>query len=299
VQINPKTNDEKAEKKNKPVQITYLNAFNFDFSNTTTQSNYIGHLNILSGNTSKKWGVNTGIMKINYSQNSTDVNEIITVENVVISPFEPLTQNSKYLKQVNSYKTTRKNTVWSLYVQPLYRISDENNDNEVFAHGHLELLPSSWNSKTTVTNIKQDTAIFMPGTPAITAKTILTNTSSYTISGVYGYFGLGMTFNLPIWENGKFFFQPTVGITSNYPQPSSVDINSNVFPFQEKRSVDQWSSFYLIRANYNHKIGESSILVVGVDVRGLFPKYSPLYAVYAGLDLSINKLVTLITGEKK
>jgi hypothetical protein len=285
-----------SDKKEQKGSMMYLNAFNFDFGNTGSQSNYVGHLNVYRPDLQSRWGVNAGIMKVNYTQDDSTINERHVIENVLINPYEELKDNSKYLKQINSYKTKRTNTVWSLYVQPLYRLTNPDIKSAVYAHGHLELLPTKWSSKTTITNIRQDTATYLPS-PSFVARTILSTTSSYTINGVYGYFGFGFTFDLQLWEKAKFFIQPTIGTTSNFPQPASIDINSSTFPDHKNPERDKWSSFYLVRAYFTQEINDNSKIVIGTDIRGMFPLYAPLYAAYVGLNLSLDKVLELIKGK--
>lgn len=282
-------------------RLMFLNAYNFDFGATSLSSNYVGNLNLFAPTLEGRWGFNTGIIKINYGQNDTTVQERQVIENILLSPFEQISSGGKYLKQLNSYKTTRRNTVWSFYVQPIYKIGENSDEkryqNNIYIHGHVELLAAKWTSKTTITNMKQDTAIYTPA-PGFVAKSLLSSTSSYSHNALSGYFGAGLTFDLNPWEGGGFFFQPTVGITSNHPQPSSVDINNPVFPTGGKDyKEEKWHSFYLIRAYYNHKLGENSTVVIGVDIRGLFPLYEPLYAAYAGVNISLEKALKVITGE--
>lgn len=301
--------EEEDDKDNTPKnkkQIMFLNAYNFDFGGKALSSNYVGHLNFFVPSCSKtdKWGFNTGIMKINYSQKDTsNSNGMLVRENVFIGPFDTLSNGLKYLKQINGYKTEKRNAVWSFYVQPLYEFTKKEDNFHVYGHLHLELLASKWSSTTTVTNIKQDTGIYTTPANNFVIRSGLQNSSTYTVNSLSGYFGVGFTFDINPWDGGSFFFQPTVGYTSNKPSPSSLDIDSKgaiSYSVGKEEKPRIWNSFYLVRAYYKHVIAkEKATAVVGVDIRGLLPLYAPQYAVYAGLNLSLDSIFGLISGEKK
>lgn len=279
--------------------IMFLNAYNFDFGATSLSSNYVGHLNFFvpSSSKNKKWGFNTGVMKINYSQKDTSYNVMIR-ENTFINAFDTLSAGLKYLKQINGYKTEKRNTVWSFYVQPTFEITNSNDNFHVYAHAHFELLVSKWSSSTTITNIKQDTAVFTQPSNSFTIRNTITN-SNYSVNSLSGYFGGGLTFNIKPWDGGSFFFQPTIGITSNKPSPSSTEISSATGGFYTGRNARDWNSFYLVRAYYTHVIAkEKATAVVGVDIRGLLPLYAPQYAMYVGLNLSLDSVFGLLKSDK-
>jgi len=275
--------------------IMFLNAYNFDFGTTSLSSNYVGHLNFFvpSASKNKKWGFNTGVMKINYSQKDTSYNTTIR-QNVYINAFDTLSVGLKYLRQINGYKTEKRNTVWSFYVQPMFEFTNSNDKFHVYAHAHLELLVSKWSSTTTFTNLKQDTAVFTQPSGSFVISTALTN-NTFRVNSLSGYFGGGFTFNIQPWDGGSFFFQPTVGITSNKPSPSSTEISTTGGSFPTARNVRDWNSFYLVRAYYTHVIAkEKATAVVGVDIRGLLPLYAPQYAMYVGLNLSLDSIFGLL-----
>jgi len=284
------------------TDVLFLNAYNFDFGSTGLSSNYVGHLNFFVPSCSKsnKWGFNSGIMKINYGQKDTS-NGIPIRENVFINPFDTATIGLKYLKQINGYKIEKKNTVWSFYVQPLYELTRKEDNFHVYAHLHLELLASKWSSTTTITNIKQDTGIITAPLNSLVLRSALQNSSTFTVNSLSGYFGLGFTFDIKPWNGGSFFFQPTIGITSNKPSPSSVDINSNPIAYSKNKTDKPriWNGFYLVRAYYKHVIAEDkATAVIGVDIRGLLPLYAPQYAAYVGLNLTLKSIFDLISKDK-
>lgn len=287
-------------------RIMYLNAYNFDFSDKLA-SNYVGHLNLFSPSSSKnkKWGYNTGILKINYAQKDTNTNSgAVLRENVFINLFDTLASGVKYLRQINRYKTEKRNTVWSFYFQPTYELTNKEDDFHVYAHGHIELLASKWSILTSVSNIQQDTVAFNPPADTPLIRYNLSSNNDYTVNSLSGYFGAGFTLDTKPWENGRFFFQPTAGVTSNKPSSASIDINSGTVRYSngvrgpsnyERENRRTWYGFYLIRAYYTHIIAkEKATAVVGVDIRGLLPFYSPQYAVYAGLNLSFDSIFGLL-----
>jgi hypothetical protein len=285
--------------------IMYLNAYNFDFGDTKLSSNYVGHLNFYLPSTSKnkKWGFNTGVMKISYGQKDTSLDVAVFVkENALIDAFDTVRDGLKYLRKVNTYNTSRSNTVWSFYVQPFYELTQANDNFKVYAHLHLELLASKWSSTTTATTIKQDTAVYNAATDNnMLLRYTYSNSNTYTVHSVSGYFGAGFTFDVKPWDDGSFFFQPTWGITSNKPSNSSIDINTLYTPTRAEKTdrIRRLQGFYLVRAYYTHNlVKEKSTVVVGVDIRGLIQLHAPQYAVYAGLNLSLDAVLGLIKGDK-
>lgn len=288
-------------------RIMFLNAYNFDFGGTTLRSNYVGHLNFFSPSLSSKedsrwgWGFNTGIMKINYGQkDSITTSGSQQIESVLLSPFDTIKPGLKYLREINTYKTEKKNTVWSFYVQPTFELTKKNSQQHIYVHAHLELLATKWSATTTITNIKRDTSILPQDFTPTVFKSNLSTTNTYTIHSLSGYFGLGFIFDLKPWNGGSFFFQPTVGYTSNKPTLSSVDINSGLPVYYDKKDDKprMWRSFYLIRANYKHILSKDATVIVGMDIRGLLPLYNPQYAAYIGLNIGLDSILGLIGGKK-
>jgi hypothetical protein len=284
-------------------RIMLLNAYNFDFGSTALASNYVGHLNLFapSIDKKKKWGFNTGILKISYGQKDTSQNsESLVMENTFINPFDTLATGIKYLRQINAYKTEKKNTVWSFYVQPLYELTEPSAKQHIYLHTHLELVSSKWSATTTISNKQQDTAIFAGPHDGFVIRSAISNNSSYTINSLSGYFGAGFTADLRPWDGGAFFFQPTIGETSNRPSPSSEDISANVRYGTTSRSTTarEWNAFYLVRSYYTQVINDAA-LVIGVDIRGLFPLYAPQYAAYVGLNIGVDSILKLVGGKSE
>lgn len=305
-------------------RLMLLNAYNFDFGSTSLSSNYVGHLNLFSPSLNKihnitsanismkeeRWGLgfNTGILKINYNQkDSSNVFQNFR-DNVFISPFDELKDSLKYLKQINNYKVETKNAVWSFYVQPTFEITKASNEQHVYLHGHAELYATKWTSKTSIVNVKQDTGLYtIANSSGLVLRTRLSEEVSSSSNSISGYFGLGVTFDLKPWEKGSFFFQPTLGFTTNKPSASSIAIASSIRTGATRGGASSvyaknWNSFYLVRAYYTHLIAktanrEGSTIIVGMDIRGFFPVYAPQYAAYIGLNLGLDSVLELIKGK--
>jgi len=280
-------------------RITLLNAANFDFGDTKAAGTYLGHLNLYAPSCSSsndgtgKWGFNTGIMKINYANNDT-LDNTRGFENVQINPWDQLVPGSRYLRQYNDFKKEIKNTVWSFYVQPMYELTHKTAAQHVYMHAHFELLATHWRATTTVTVLHQDTLLFDATTPPVRAG-LNGGQSVFKNNLLNGYFGLGATFDLDPFKIAKsnFFFQPTFGVTDNYPSIKSSDINgntSNTGFYPVITSNRKWHAFYLVRAYYSQEIGEAK-LIVGMDIRGIFPRYAPQYAAYIGVNLNLSSLM--------
>lgn len=320
-------NEKKGVSKIQDDRIMFLNAYNFDFGNTSLSSNYVGHINLFSPSLNKKeigseitmkterfgWGFNTGILKINYNQKDSSNKFQNFKENVFISPFDELKDSVRFLKQINNYKVETSTTVWSFYVQPLLELTKASGKQHIYVHAHTELLATKWSSTTSIVNVQEssDTAIFTKAAyPNIVIRNRISNEVSTSTNTLSGYFGLGFTFDLQPWEKGSFFFQPTLGYTTNKPSASSTDITNNIRTgapgIRSSSNVlsKNWNSFYLVRAYYTHSIAKTpdkdgSTIVLGMDVRGLFPFYAPQYAAYVGLNVGLDSILDLIKGTSK
>ncbi len=272
-------------------KLLYLNGANFDFTGKLAV-NYVGHLNIFAPEGAGRWGFNAGIMKLNYGSSDT-LHESYSLENVLIDPLRPtLVNGDKYLKQLNKYTVKPKTTVWSFYAQPLYNLKKvDGGGNAIYLHAHLELLVNNYSASISRTNILSDTFVFNNDKNFV-ARANITDQSNYQKARLDGYFGGGLTFNLAPYENGVFFFQPTIGVTTDYPQI----VNGNAIPISIAANDNNWRNFYLIRAYYIQKLSDNSSIVIGSDIRGMFPRYEPRYATYIGLNLGVDKLKELIVG---
>ena len=204
--------------------ITFLNAANFDFTDNISGS-YLGKINIFAPTISKRVGFNAGVMRIKYNYKDSS-NAPLVFQNILLHPLDTIKQGTKYVREYNKFTSTRSNTVWSFYIQPMYRIaSNQAGSSQIYIHFHGELLVSKVNITTNIENIQRDTVamsasfrepfVLYQKTPIIFDKTYLN-----------GYFGIGLTFSLDPFrlKNSRFFFQPTVGVTTNYPNWTSQDI---------------------------------------------------------------------------
>jgi len=276
-------------------QIMFLNGYNFDFSGQLA-SNYVGHLNLYSPQPIKKgmvrWiGFNAGIMKLNYNNNDT-VQNMIVRENVSIDPLQTPVNGTKYLKQFNSYTTQIKQTGWSYYIQPLFQLTNLKSPQKIFLHGHLELFTNKFQVTTTISNLRQDSAIFDTSKPVVLRGNLGGNQSVLKNNFIDGYFGGGVTFDLQPYKSAEFFFQPTIGWTTGIPSLSplrTTDYNARII-----NSTRKGSGFYLIRSYYIQKLTGASTLTIGVDIRGYLPTYSPQTAVYMGVNINTTDILALV-----
>ena len=291
--------------------IIYTPAYNFDFGETK-QKNWVHHVNLFSPDLCgghkhklKKWGFNTGIMKLRYSNDDTLISYTRT-ENVMINPLNPPTQQGDpYLRQTSDYRTSVVNADWSFYVQPLWRITPwkdtpkltDHKSVGIYAHGHAELFVNRMISTTTIANKGQDTA-YLDTAQSLYVRGGLTDNSTDKQTSSFGYFGGGLTFNIVPWPKGSFFFQPTVGWTNdNARMVGGRSYRSR----SQSESKPEWRFFYLVRAYYQHRLSDDAAGILGVDIRGIAdfkgPKYNnfgPNYAVYLGANLNVAGLLAII-----
>ncbi|WP_026705094.1 hypothetical protein [Flavobacterium soli] len=283
--------EKKEEKKDSNIEedkFMYLNAADFDFS--SNKLGYVGHINFYSPPTKKyKFGFNTGILKINYSNNDSITR--YRNENVLINPLDILQVGSSYSKQYNQYKTKISNTSYSIYSQLLFRLMCENKT-RIFLHAHAELLISKLSIATSIATIQTETITIN------TSDEIPERASPFLVKEdvdnqniLSGYFGGGVTFDLLFAKKSSLFFQPTFGVTTNYPQVASVNDQERIYyRLEEDRN---WNGFYLIRSYYRQFLADGSELILGADIRGMLPYYNPYYSLYIGLNISIEKITEL------
>lgn len=277
--------DEKPENKGRN-KFMYLNAIDFDFAKS--KSGYVGHLNFYAP-CEEKFGFawNAGFLKINYtSKDSIIANR---QDNILLNPLDEPGVGSQYVRQYNTYKVKAKNASYSIYMQPLLKLTAKKNKNLIFAHLHGELLISKLTQTIEINNIAKDTVtIDIP--EEIPSRFTPYMTTSQTISKTFisGNFGGGLTFDLFFSEKSSLFVQGTVGYTTNYPHAASVN-SLNINNVESRK----FNSFYLWRAYYRHKVTDSSELILATDIRGLFPRYEPYYSIYVGLNLSVEKIADL------
>ena len=310
--------------------ITFLNASNFDFNNDL-QGSYLGKINIFAPDIlGSPFGFNSGIMRIKFNYTDT-TNNPLYFENLLINPLQAKNHGEKYLKQLNQHATSRSNIAWSFYLQPMLRIvsypwpKNKNGKdnierirnrkpkpnsivpNGIYFHLHGELLVNNTNVRTNISTIYQDT-LTIDTLQNLTYISYQKNPLIFDKAFLNGYFGAGLTFNIDPFSNGnsRFFFQFTLGKTTNYPNWSSQEIsttpinvvtNSAGIITQEYEKITT-GSFYLVRAEFAQMLSDNSQIIIGADIRGLFPRYSPLYATYLGININLDALVKVFSDKE-
>lgn len=277
-------------------RLLFLNAANFDFSGSL-KVNYVGHINIFAPSFrpdgSGVFGLNSGIMKLNYADMDTSKSQLVR-EYIAFSPLQTSPDSGQqYTRQFSKYRYEISNTTWSFYLQPTMRLFSTKTKkvgSEIFAHLHAELLVQNWRIRTTKETIARDTATYMPGDNvhinSYSEQEINTN-----INRLNGYFGAGLTANVAPWEYSSFFIQGTIGVTN---RDNFVGLNSNSVPPSRLLQSNDWTGFYLVRAYYSQKISNAATLVIGTDIRGYLPSFSPDHAAYVGLNLNVNEFTKLL-----
>lgn len=281
--------------------VLYFNGANFD-PGEKTHTTYVGHLNLYAPSffgirSDLHWGFNTGVLRLKYNGNDTLLQQT-QIENVQIDPLRPMTQGSKYLRQLNSYSGSIKRSTTSYYFQPLFRLfpfaPNEAAKTQIYLHGHFELLLSKWSSTVNMTTLTQDTATYDTTSHAVFRSGLNNTTQTYNSTHEYGYFGGGLTFDFCPWDNGSFFFQPTAGITTDYPQYVNAAGFAGPLLRPDHSSFKKFNGFYLVRAYYTQSLSSGATGVLGIDVRGILPKYAPQFAAYIGVNLKLDALFQLL-----
>jgi len=303
--------------------ITLLNAFNFDFANKLSTS-YLGLFNVFAPQAfSKNFGVIAGIERITYGNgtinNNDSVHTYYTTQNIV-NPFDItrsgaggtyLRDSAMYHQRFTKYTYSSTNTLWSFYLEPIIRIhhfSYTDNEKEkntgVFLHGHLELLINEWTRKTDLT-IVSDTLRMATPTPLYNVVYAPTDKIVSNVNFTSGYFGVGVSAYFrpfPGYENTHMYFQGTLGFAIKSPNFDSLNYSHTIphpngdLPFQPYNNTTK--GFYLIRTSFLRNLSSKSQLVVGFTIRGLLPTTDPQYAAYIGLNLGLNALTDLFSGDK-
>lgn len=259
--------------------LLYLNGGSFDFGGTTN-SGYVGHFNVILKAANKGWGVNGGFLKLNY-QNDGENPIHSQIDSVIINPLHPPKPGDKYLVQLNKYTTRVKNSSFSIYAQPLWSVNKC-----VAFHLHGELYLNKYTVTTSVEKIAEDTLIASAGSPRV-LRAMLPGDSVYRSVYANGYFGFGATFTLQVGTAGYLFLQPTVGITTD-------NISRHVaYRSRFADAESAFSTFYLFRAYYQHRLGNETTALIGTDIRGLFPKYEPQYGIYVGINVGLDGIAAL------
>lgn len=283
----------------------YLNGFNFDFNNSSKLS-YVGHFNIYVPATKKadampetakraaskatkenKFGINVGLLKINYLTRDSLV--VTQTDNVLDNPLDVLEVGDTYQKQFNRYATQTRVSTFSIYVQPLRKIGGKGAAT-FYVHGHLELLATKFETSTVIKNIQTQEITITTISDIPTNQELipyLNRQNSTSVNLESGYFGAGMTFDFRFLDNCTLFLQGTAGATLNYAESTPAkDRTGNYFIETSKKS----SAFYLIRSYFQYDTSKATQIVIGTDIRGNFPKQSPYYSVYLGLNIGLDSI---------
>jgi hypothetical protein len=293
-----KTTDIKKQEKPKKQDSTeslvsklmFLNAYNFDFSNKLN-SNYVLHLNLFAPDLdkTKRWGFNVGIMRIDYSLSDSLANKSShqQVDYVRKFSFDRIKPGDIYYRQLNEYNITTKNSSFSVYVQPLFQLTNPEADQKIYLHSHFELYNSKFTTEISVNTIASDSLVYSTGDRAVIRNGSIDKNITQRSSLLTGYFGLGATFYFKdSTEHWAFFAQPTFGVSI---AEQRFDISQ--FGYLDRR-ISQ--AFYLVRAYLSHSVqGKTTSIIVGTDIRGFLPRYSPQWAVYAGINLGVEEVFNL------
>ncbi len=272
----------------KKVRFTYLNGVNFDFNNNN-KTNYVGHFNVFfPANDTNDWGLNIGMLKINYITRDSIVTT--KIENVLKKPLDVVAQNGDtYNQEYNRYATQTKVSSFSLYVQPMRLIGKKGAAN-FYIHGHLELLASKFETNTKIKTLQTKEITISNGIP-IPAESdlirLLPSESTKTVNLDSGYFGLGTTVDFNVINNCNLFLQGTAGWVLNYADSyPSLDNEGNYTIATSEKS----QKFYLIRSYFQYNTSKATQVMLGTDIRGNFPKQSPYYSIYIGLNVGLDQI---------
>jgi hypothetical protein len=297
--------------------ITILTAANFDFTGKLSTS-YLGLFNVFAPNIAhSKFGFNFGIERINYSTASINGNDSSQTEyfaqNFLLNPLDvnrqlnTINAGAKYLQQYNQYTFNASNTVWSFYLDPVWKLLSLNPRDArmgLYAHVHGELLINQFTKTANVKKLYQN-----PDT--LTAGNIMSDNGFYWVAKnpivanynfISAYFGVGATLFTNLYDDkSQFFCQGTIGFANHTPDFTKLNdptilLNANgTFPVDDILSA-KTKAFYLLRTNFIQNLSAKSQLVVGFLVRGNFTDLNCQYAAFLGLNLDVQAIAKLITG---
>ena len=281
-------------------RVTLLVGYNFDFEKTNASNGYMGHLNIHFP-LNKKYSINAGLMKINYSGNGDRVE--YKTDNVNLHPLGTSggTPDTKYVSQYNKYDLSVKSNSYGAYFQLMRRIRKD----YLYAHIHAELLVSQAEYAAKVTTIQSDT-LNLPTVQAEIDTLKLRKTLGYDLSDkttfYAGYFGLGLTGDFTITKTDnyllKYFIQGTTGYTDNQLNDDPRNFRANNHEFIDKNlnynvnptTYDKkW--FFIVSTRITAKY-EGIRLNIGAEIRGVYG-LAPIYIFYAGVNLDLFKIASV------
>lgn len=296
---------EKIDKKNKsisnivmPKELTYLNAYNFDFNNSGN-SGYFGHLSaffpLIKDN--DVYYINAGLLKANYTSLQSMDNSTERIDKVLVNPLNDVAVGVEYLKQYNVYKSNLKISSYSVYIQPMYRIIPTIKN--LFVHLHVEFLIYDAEYITNVTTIRSENKnvladeladVFLPR-----LETAHSDKNNY-----YGiYTGAGITGNFKVSPNPDygldFMFQATTGWNNLQPgngsnMLGSINVDNNNADLIGNMG-SQHKGFYWVNAYFNNTFSGLN-LQIGTQIRGNFDNPA-LYVFYVGISSDLKKVASL------
>ncbi|MBV8253528.1 MAG: hypothetical protein JO154_13055 [Chitinophaga sp.] len=315
--VAEKIKDSQSRANGERVDIYYLNAYNFGFGQSL-KSNYLGRFNVfVKSIEDSNWGLNLGFTTINYNIGDSDSTSSYFKQLVSPDPLlDKIPAGTKYASQLSKFVTKRQNSSQSLFIQPMYRILKVGTKFNFYAHAHLELLINK-TSLTTTVNVLNVDSIVAPGNLNVDSAFFRFQPSNYSRSYTFlnGYFGGGITLDYSPLNNLKIFSQFTFGGTTNYPNTFSInDQNSvtlmppsvlNIYPptsgrlgpgqsepTRDTKPNTKSSWFYYIHGFVSYNVTSAIQGLIGAEIRGLLPNYSPYYAVYAGVNVDLKSLFT-------
>lgn len=277
---------------NNQNSIMFLNAGKFDF-NESSLKNYVFHFNVFAPSVSpNKWGINLGILKINYTidKDSLNGNKFNKIENILINPFDTFSVGNKYLKQYNTYVVSLENTSVSYYVQPTFKIVNTRKLG-ILLNAHFELLANTYKVTSEIKNVKQDTLLMQSKNEVYQAnnnfKTDLNSNATIVTkySNLSFMAGFGATIYARPLKGTCIFVQPTFGWSFDYTQP----LTSNTL------TAKSTTFSYLTRVYLQQDITDKLKGIIGLDSRGSFNVNSITnsYAAYIGVNLQLGGLKAL------
>jgi hypothetical protein len=279
--------------------LTYLNAYNFDFNNSSASSGYMGNLNLFFAINRKsgesKWAINAGLKKINYAFADSKYTTFAK-ENILIRPLDNVEAvGDKYYREFNQYTTTSKISSWSGYFQLLRRIAKDKIDH-LYLHTHIELQISKVDFNTEKLNIQRDTATVAAIEDIPVLQTGLENNFSITNTFFGYYVGVGITgdFNIIKQDNYnlRYFVQETLGYSNLQLGNSKALLTQNEYFNNNVNFMGNFSSdrhlFHLLNTYVSNKINGLNIMI-GAEIRGVFDS-PPLYIFYVGINTDLQKI---------
>lgn len=282
-----------------PKELTYLNAYNFDFNNSDN-SGYLGHLSAffpLTDTISNRFYINTGLLKANYTSLQSMDHTTEQIDNVLVNPLNPVAVGTEYLKQYNIYKNSLKISSYSVYIQPMYRILPSIKN--LFVHLHIEFLVYDAEYTTNITTVKSEsTTITQQELSTIYLPRLETSFSDK--NNYYGiYTGAGLTGNFKVSTKDDFaldfVFQATAGWNNLQPGNGNsmlggIDVdNENADLIGNLGSKHK--GFYWVNAHFDNTFSGLN-LQIGSQIRGTFDNPA-LYVFYIGINSDLKKVAEL------